>query len=248
MKISVCIATYNGGKFIRQQLDSILKQLETDDEIIISDDSSSDMTLEIIKLYNDSRIKILAGNTFRSPIFNLENALKQAKGDYIFLADQDDIWDDNKIEITLSYLKEYNIVISDCNIINETGDEIHPSFFELNKSKAGLLHNFIKNSYLGCCMAFDRKMLEAILPFPENIAMHDIWIGIISELIGNPIFISNKLISYRRHSLNFSPTSQSSSFSLWYKIGYRLQFLYYAILRYLKIKFNENLHYNSHIQ
>lgn len=235
-KISVCIATYNGEKYLQELLSSIIPQLKPSDEIIISDDSSTDNTLQIIKSLNDHRITILENNKFYSPIFNFENALKRASGNYIFLADQDDIWDNKKVEISLSYLKDYNVVISDCNLINENGIEIQPSFFDLNGSKPGFAHNFIKNGYLGCCMAFDRTILQAILPFPLKIAMHDIWIGIISELIGKPIFISEKLISYRRHASNFSPTSGSSSFSIIYKIFYRTQFAYYAFLRYFKLK------------
>ena len=238
--ISVCIPSYNGERFICQQLDSILNQLDKEDEIIISDDSSTDRTVKIIKSYNDRRIKLLENCKFNSPVYNLENSLKLAKGDFIFLADQDDIWNENKVQITLEYFKQYNVIISDCNLINEEGVEIHPSFFELNRSKSGFMHNFIRNSYLGCCMAFDRKILQNVLPFPGNIAMHDIWIGIITELTGRPFFLSEKLVSYRRHPANFSPTAHGSRFSIWYKIFYRLQFLYYAINRYVKIKLHES--------
>jgi glycosyltransferase involved in cell wall biosynthesis len=245
--ISVCIASCNGEKFIRQQIDSIICQLGKDDEIIISDDSSTDKTVQIIKNYNDPRIILIENCKFHSPVFNLENAMKQAKGDYIFLSDQDDLWGKNKIEITLEYLKHYNVVVSDCNLIDEDGNETLSSFFKLNGSKSGLVRNFIKNSYLGCCMAFDRKILKSVLPFPPNIAMHDIWIGLISELIGKPVFITEKLVSYRRHSLNFSPTSETSKFSIWYKISYRLQFFYYAAGRYFKIIFHENQYNNSNI-
>ena len=91
--VSVCLASYNGEKFIKQQIDSILCQLGKHDEIIISDDSSTDRTVQIIKNYNDPRIKLIEDCKFQSPIFNLENALKQAKGDYIFLSDQDDFWE-----------------------------------------------------------------------------------------------------------------------------------------------------------
>jgi glycosyltransferase involved in cell wall biosynthesis len=245
--ISVCIPTFNGERFIVQQLDSILIQLLPDDEIIISDDSSTDRTTDIIKAYNDHRIRLIENCKFKSPVFNLENALKLAKGDYIFLSDQDDIWHKDKVKIVLGYLTKYNVVVSDCNLINEEGIETNSSFFTLNNSKAGLMHNFIKNSYLGCCMAFDRKILKSVLPFPQHIAMHDIWIGLISELTGKPVFIPEKLVSYRRHSLNFSPTSEASKFSIWYKINYRLQFFYYAIRRYLKIRFHENQYNNSNI-
>ena len=102
--ISVCIATYNGEKYIREQLDSILPQLGLDDEVIISDDSSTDNTLKIIEEYNDCRIKIFSNNKFYSPILNFENALKKAQGDFIFLSDQDDIWKSNKVEVVMKYL------------------------------------------------------------------------------------------------------------------------------------------------
>lgn len=90
--ISVCIATYNGEKFIKQQLTSILEQLAPADEIIVSDDNSKDNTRNIIEELNDGRIKIIDGPGMSSPTKNFEQALKHAKGDYIFLADQDDVW------------------------------------------------------------------------------------------------------------------------------------------------------------
>ena len=101
-RVSVCIPTYNGAKYIKEQLDSILSQLGESDEVIISDDSSSDATLDIIKALNDSRIVILEGGKFRSPIFNVENAMKHSSGSFIFLSDQDDVWLPNKIDLTLT--------------------------------------------------------------------------------------------------------------------------------------------------
>lgn len=106
--ISVCMATYNGGRFIKEQIDSILPQLSQYDELIVSDDGSTDRTLEIIASYKDERIKVFhhqkTGNKYYPTLKvcystnNFENALKQAKGDYIFLCDQDDIWEKNKVE------------------------------------------------------------------------------------------------------------------------------------------------------
>jgi len=229
--ISVCIPTYNGEKFIIAQLSSILDQISSNDEVIISDDSSTDNTINLIESFNDKRITILKDNHFHSPIFNLENALKHAKGDFIFLADQDDIWQKGKIDIMLPYFKNYTTIVSDCNIIDENGNEIETSFFNLNNSKSGLIHNLINNSYLGCCMAFDKKILQAILPFPSKIAMHDIWIGLISELVGKSKFVPLKLISYRRHASNFSPTSRASPFALSFKLKYRGYLIYQALLR-----------------
>lgn len=214
MKKSVCIATFNGEKYIEQQILSIIKQLSDDDELIISDDSSSDNTLQIVKSIRFKNIKIYEANTFKSPILNFENALKNATGDIIVLSDQDDIWEDNKIEVMLEYLKKYDLVISDAIIINDNSEVINPSFYELRKSGPGLFKNFYKNTYLGCCMAFNRKILDKALPFPPDIPMHDIWLGLVAEIYGNVCFCNEKLIRYRRHSGNASTTGFKSTNSI----------------------------------
>lgn len=207
--ISVCITTYNGEKFLKQQIDSIIIQLEKDDEIIVSDDGSSDSTLQIIQDYNDKRIKLFHHSPqnskyrFSFTTNNFENALKHAKGEYIFLADQDDIWKDDKVEKCLNLLKKgYNLILHDCDIINENNNKMGDSYFEINKSQKGILKNLSNNSYLGCCMVIDRKYLHKALPFPKTPVPHDIWIGLIYEKFGEVIFIDQKLISYRRHGGN----------------------------------------------
>ena len=236
MFISVCIPTYNGEKYIQEQLVSILVQLSADDEIIISDDSSTDTTLEIIKSLQDSRIKLFENNTFKSPIFNLENALKHASGDVIFLADQDDIWEPEKVKITLNKLQNSDLVVSDCSLIDASGNLVDPSFYALNKTKSGYLNNLIKNGFLGCCIAFNSKIKKSVLPFPKKIAMHDIWIGLTASLVGKVDFIEDKLIRYRRHGDNFSFTSAKSKFSVTYKLSYRIYFLYHTFKRLILLK------------
>jgi len=224
--ISVCIPTYNGEKYIEKQLESIMSQLSYNDEIIISDDSSTDNTIQIIEKINDPRIRILKNNTFKSPIFNLENAINNSKGDFIFLSDQDDIWKPNKVKTILKFLdKGFSLVVSDCEIVDQEDKLLSNSFFKLNNSGPGFFKNLYKNSYLGCCMAFNKQCFKYILPFPKNIAMHDIWIGLISELKGKVIFIDDQLISYRRHFGNFSPSAGKSNFNFLYKVKYRSQML-----------------------
>lgn len=209
--ISVCIPTYNGGKFIRKQLESILKQLSSADEVVISDDSSTDNTLQIIKSFNDSRIKIFENNIFHSPIYNLENALKQATGDYIFLSDQDDEWLENKVSVCMDNIIGYDLIIHDADIVDEFGNSTADSFYIRNHTKKGKFYNLLKNGYLGCCMCISRKLLDAVLPFPKDIPMHDIYIGNYAAFNGYKIkFISDKLIHYRRHGANASITSERS--------------------------------------
>ncbi|MCD7932673.1 MAG: glycosyltransferase [Tannerellaceae bacterium] len=117
--VSVCIATYNGEKYLKEQIDSILIQLEGEDELIISDDNSTDSTLQILKEYDDARIKTIEANQFNSPIYNFENAIKYSKGNIIILSDQDDIWYPYKVDKIKTFLKKYLLVFSNATIVDE---------------------------------------------------------------------------------------------------------------------------------
>lgn len=231
--ISVCIASYNGEKFIANQLESILSQELPVNEIIISDDSSTDRTVEIIKSYKDSRIRLLENNDFKSPIFNMENALKLAAGTVIFLSDQDDIWLPGKVRVISKLLKRYDLVTSDASLIDAGGCVVEESFFKLRNSGAGFVKNIYRNTYLGCCMAFNRSILEKSLPFPDDIPMHDMWLGIIAEIYGNTYFCNEKLVYYRRHSSNASPAGGKSCYTALEMIGFRYKLLKALAKRYL---------------
>jgi glycosyltransferase involved in cell wall biosynthesis len=228
------MATCNGEKYILQQLGSILSQIGESDEIMISDDSSSDKTVEIIKSFDDKRIRLFENNLFNSPVYNFENALKKSTGDMIFLSDQDDIWMENKVKIMMALLQQYDVVVSDCLIVNEKEEIIHQSFFKDRGSGGGFVNNLIKNSYMGCCMAFNRKILDIALPFPENLPMHDMWIGMIGELYGSTYFIDEKLVKYRRHEKSSSPTSSPSPYTIKDKVRLRLNLLLKIVARRLE--------------
>jgi len=218
------MATYNGEQFLDEQILSILKQLSPDDELIISDDGSTDKTIGIIEKFSDPRIKLFKAN-FHSPILNFQNALKHSNNEIIFLADQDDIWLDNKVVKFLPLFEEYDLIVSDCSLIDENGKIISDSFFALNNSGPGLIKNIYRNGFLGCCMAFNRNILNHALPFPRDIAMHDIWIGLIAETYGKTHFLPEKLLLYRRHGFNASQAGEKSMFSLSTKILIRLRFI-----------------------
>lgn len=232
MKISICIATYNGEKYIKEQLMSILHQIGVNDEVIISDDSSGDDTVAIIKSIQDDRIYLYENQKFKSPTFNFENALKYATGDYIYLSDQDDIWYDGKVDKIQKLFLKYDLVLSDACIINFNNKIINKSFFKLNNSKKGFLQNLYKNSYIGCAMAFNRVILEKSMPFPKDIPMHDWWIGLNAELYGKVYFLNEQLIGYRRHDSNASPTGEKSKYSTMRKISFRIRLIKNLILRY----------------
>ena len=234
--ISVCIATYNGEKYIKDQIITILKQLSSNDEIVISDDSSIDKTIKIIESFKDKRIKILKNNKFRQPNLNFENALRHSKGDIIFLSDQDDVWVENKVEIILNQLKKYDLIISDAFITDEELNIINNSLFDEVNSKKGILKNIIKNTYYGCCMAFKRKVLKKALPFPKSQEIgHDLWIGLVSEKYYKVKFINEKLIYFRRHSNN-ATTINKSKRSLKIKIIGRYVILKEVFKRFRNLK------------
>lgn len=235
--ISVCMPTYNGEKYIRKQIDSILMQLDPKDELIISDDSSTDHTIDIIKSYDDERIKLIPNQVFKSPVFNLENALKMTEGDYIFLADQDDIWLPNKVFVMKKYLKKHSAVVSNCQLINSNEEIVEINTFSLYKSGRGFFKNLVRNSYMGCCMAITKELKNQVLPFPSRIAMHDSWIGLNAELLGKPYFCNEVLIQYRRHENTCTSTrGQKSKLSFLYKIQYRIELFFLVVLNIIRIK------------
>jgi glycosyltransferase involved in cell wall biosynthesis len=234
-QISVCIATYNGEKYIKEQLDSILPQLKQHDEIIISDDSSTDNTLQIINSFQDKRIVLLRNQKFQSPIFNFENALKHSTGEYIFLADQDDVWMPDRLEKSIHLFDESDVIVSDCKVVNENLEVLNDSYFSEVNAKPGLFRNWFRTSpYIGCCMAFKRKVLEMALPFPKNIPMHDFWIAMVSEALFKVKFIYEPLVLYRRHSSNLTVTASENVNPLHKKISYRMNTLLPLIPRLLR--------------
>ncbi len=115
------MATHNGSRYIKEQVDSILPQLNAADELVISDDGSTDKTLAIIRAYADTRINLLPVQKFGSPTRNFEYALSHCKNELIFLADQDDIWHPEKIKTMMRHLESYDLVVSDCRLVDASG-------------------------------------------------------------------------------------------------------------------------------
>jgi glycosyltransferase involved in cell wall biosynthesis len=202
------MATRNGERYIRRQLESILTQLKPDDELVISDDSSTDGTIGIIKSFRDPRIRLFEGNAFFNPIFNFEHAIRQATGNVIVLSDQDDIWLENKAAVIREKfegkLDAVHTVVLDGCIIDERENVISGSLFRHMKAGRGILKNIYDNTYKGCCMAFTRSLLRYALPFPKGIPMHDMWLGLLSELFGTVDFVEVTTMKHRRHANNVS--------------------------------------------
>lgn len=233
--ISVCVASYNGEKYIKAQLLSILLQLDKTDEVIVSDDGSTDKTLEIINSLKDSRIKIVHHNSDKSVLKNhfekytvvaknFENALKHAKGDYIFMSDQDDIWDKNRVEDCIDALKENLLVMCNFKIIDAENNFIDNEPFY---AKSPIFNSYIKNifkcRFMCCCLAFRKELLAYALPYPNDIESSEQWLGCIASKVGKIKFLRDTYHLYRRHGNNVSDTTKKSPNSLFYKLQFRFK-------------------------
>lgn len=220
--ISVCIATYNGARYIGEQLASILKQLSAEDEVVVSDDGSTDGTIDIVRSLNDRRIRIVDGPRRHSPTLNFEWALRNAKGEYVFLADQDDVWLEGKVRRCVEELQKCDCVVSDARVTDSCLNTTSESLFQLMHVRRGRLSNLLwRNGYTGCCMAFRREVLSKALPFPTDIPMHDIWIGNVAAFCGRLRFIDDRLLLFRRHDATASCNGKGSTYSLWQKLSFR---------------------------
>lgn len=234
--ISVCIATYNGEKYIREQLVSILDQLGDDDEMVVSDDHSSDHTVEIVSEMKDQRIHLIKNTGQRGPAFNAENAMKHSHGDVIFLADQDDVWFPNKVSVMMTYLRDYDVVHCNSVVIDEQHCVLHDDFYKAAHNGRGFIKNIVRNTYYGSHMAFKRSLLDKAVPFPPTQEVgHDVWLGRVAEMSHMKIiFIQDKLMFYRRHLDTFTKAEKFSNRPLWIKLYGRAEMLYYCALYELK--------------
>lgn len=234
--ISVCVATFNGARHVVDQLQSILPQLSGDDEIIVSDDGSSDATVELVHSLKDSRIRVLCGEGGLGIVRNFECALGAVRGNLVFLCDQDDVWLPNKVNIFVDALKSADLVVSDCHVTDSELRNTYISFFSLRGSGPGVLKNVWRNSYLGCCMAFRRDILKAALPFPHAVPMHDMWIGLLADVMYRVVFVETPTLLYRRHGGNASPTAETSHLGLVRRVRYRADLVWTLFKRVLSLK------------
>lgn len=231
--ISVCLATYNGEKYIREQLNSILPQLDVNDEIIISDDHSKDNTINVVNDLNDKRIKIFTNEKENGYSKNFENAINKSSGDIIFICDQDDVWLDIKVKTMVKALSIAPLAIHDALIVDGELDLINDSHFDLYNVEKGFFKNFLKTRYVGACMAFKREILEKALPLPENqtLCAYDYWLTLIAEYYYKVELVRQPLIKYRRHLGNASTGGTKSNNSFLKKISMRIYSLYHLLKR-----------------
>lgn len=215
-KVTILMATYNGSKYLEEQLNSIIKQDYTNWKLIVSDDHSTDETIEILQKYEQQypdKIELLLNKTASgSAKRNFFKLIDKVDADYIMFCDQDDIWEPKKISYTLKYMKakeekETPILIhTDLTVVDEDMNVISASFMKHQHLRpSNSLHDIvIQNSITGCTMMINRALLN-LLKRKVNIdfiEMHDWWCGLIAAAFGKIYYIKKSTIKYRQHANN----------------------------------------------
>lgn len=215
--ISVAMATYNGEKYLREQLDSILNQTYTNFELIICDDCSKDSTVEILREYGgkDSRIQVYINDRNLGYKKNFEKAIKLCQCEYIALSDQDDIWTPNHLEVLLDNLGECCLVCSNAQFIDSDGlllgSAVKPDSVYIaakgNEQFLQLLHgNFVQ----GCASLFKKELIPSLFPIPQEFRTHDYWFALVAAVQGGIRYTSDKLVLYRIHQNNSTAPKQTN--------------------------------------
>ncbi|MEI3790508.1 MULTISPECIES: glycosyltransferase family 2 protein [unclassified Chryseobacterium] len=216
MKVSVALCTYNGEKFLREQLDSILHQTNYVNEIVVCDDGSTDQTKNILLEYQNKFpkvFKIHSNEKNLRSVKNFEKAISLCTGDIIFLSDQDDRWRKDKVEKILNYFQEnpdISIIATNGFAIDEKGNLIEryslwdaSEFLKEKNLKVDYFKiiSYISNIATGASMAVKKDYLKNILPFPTLDGLHhDEWIALVSSYENKFELLNEKLFYYREHS------------------------------------------------
>lgn len=210
MDISVCMATYNGEKYIEEQLKSILPQIGINDEVIIVDDCSTDNTVNIIREINDTRIKLFQNDRNRKHVYTFAKAIEIAKNDLIFLSDQDDVWEKDRVEIFKAQFEKSDVLLISSNFSFLSKNTYKKMNRPLKKNDSTKYFNNIigilmgRRAYFGCAMSFRKELKDIILPIPQYVESHDIWIALAANLLKSNMHIEEITLSRRIHENNVS--------------------------------------------
>lgn len=208
MRVSVVIATYNGDKYIQDQIYSILNQTIMPNELVISDDGSNDETISLLTNLLEPykkriKIKILRNNQRLGYTYNFENGIKRTEGEIVFLSDQDDYWFKNKIEKIIEIFKRYQEI--ECVLNNAILTDSDLNSFDLSTLEQIDSFGINRENYvLGSCSSFRGSFLKKLLPMPSGIYGHEEWFVRISDIMEKKFIIDTPLQYYRRHNTNVS--------------------------------------------
>ncbi|WP_082893483.1 glycosyltransferase family 2 protein [Rufibacter ruber] len=221
--VSIAMATYNGEKFLEEQLASIFNQTHPNLEVVVCDDISTDRTIDILQQYAlTHNLKYTVNRERLGVVQNFSNAISMASGDYVALADQDDVWLPTKIENSLQKLLLLErqsspltpaLVFTDLQVVDEQLQPLYPSYWEfmkLNPSNWYLNRILVENVMTGCTALMNKPLLEIALPIPNQALMHDTWLLLTAASFGKVSFLQERTVLYRQHPQNVVGARQSS--------------------------------------
>lgn len=228
------MATYEGERYIGQQLESVLSQLGADDEVVVSDDCSTDATLSVVEGLDDPRVRILRNTTNLGYSKNFARALSAATGDVVFVCDQDDVWLPGKVDTMVKALDSHDLVVADVTVVDRDLSVVATSHFALHGVRTGFLTNLLRTRYIGASMAMRRRVLDLSLPLPPNdrYCAYDYWITLVGEAFFDVGLVTEPQMLYRRHGSNASTGGSKSPNSLAHRVWVRVYCLTYLVLRY----------------
>lgn len=213
-KVDILLATYNGEKYIKEQVESILNQTYENIQIIISDDCSTDNTRQVLKEYeNNEKIKIFYQEKNLGYVKNFEFLLKQVKSNLYMLSDQDDVWKKEKVEKSVEKIEseKLDLVFGDLEVVDENLNTLYKSYnrymhliHKIKKYQKDYRLQYLYNCMTGCTIISRKNWIDKVLPFPTNskYMIHDYWLGLVIALNGKVGYIEEPYILYRQHGKN----------------------------------------------
>lgn len=205
------MATYNGERYIQEQINSILSQSFTDFELVICDDCSSDKTAEIIKSYlpNDCRIRLYQNAQNLGFKKNFEKIVSLCNGTYVALCDQDDIWTENHLEVLKNEIHTFDCISSNALMVNDknvpsgiTMKDFIPIHVIPKDNEHMFMHEIYGNIVQGTASMFSRELLMKALPIPDCVKYHDWWFALIACEYNGCKYVDQITLRYRRHNDN----------------------------------------------
>ncbi len=228
--VQVLMAVFNGEKFIEEQILSIMNQSYPDVHLIVRDNHSEDQTCAIVKSLISrfpKRIRLIESKSNDGVIGNFARLAEAATASYVMFSDADDVWKDDKIAKTMAKLLEMEagfgkekplLVHTDLTVVDRHCHLIHPSFWEYSHLKPELGHSLprqlVQNVVTGCTVLINRALLDAALPFPNEIVMHDWWLGLVACALGEIDCLDESTMFYRQHGYNDTGAKKYGLFSL----------------------------------
>lgn len=213
-RVSVCLATYDGGSWVVPQLASVLDQLAPDDEVVVVDDRSTDDTVAHLRAVGDPRVRLLESDHNVGYVRAFERALSEARGRYLLLCDQDDLWRPGRVVAMVTALDRAQVVAT--NIATLGGPDRIPGPYRqadwhLRAARSTATRRNIlgvlagNRPYFGSAMGLRRDALDLVLPFPEYlIESHDLWIALYGNLAGSIVHLEVRSVDRRYHDRNAS--------------------------------------------